>query len=1161
MNFFNTIASRLVGGLDVNTLNYINKFHVATTLDASGGSAVIDYNDISYGSTAYGLNTNDENSTFLLVNRGGSFLKTTDFLQNPFKGFSIYLKYKTQDNSLNEVFSPYAVENPVVNLTSSHTEINRGDQLQITVFQNGYADLSYVITGVTSANLNGADLSGTISDLYTVLSYDIQPGIEGGTLVFVAGDASLNISTFPTYFVKTVQNVLGQTVFALKGPGETDFVTQPDLSFNAGDMFMFDVSDPTMNGFSLVFGTSVDSAGSIVTEYVSGSGTELILDIPGDYSGESLVYFEDSSAGMGYVVLSERQEILLYRQTAPTYYTAGLSTLQTQSLNENDPTSSQYSIMNKLYSSTTRSNYEISSGIYRFRCTDSNGYELIVEQENPFDHTDASPNPTVISNSGFVMPSGKDWDFDGWHISHNTTYSIIEGVVGNWGRWNVVHVANSSAWDTVSDKLIAFSSDTNDKLFSDWVEFYAIKNSVSALYAVTVSGDPAVFYIDGSANPQLTFTAGETYVFDQSHTSNIGNQFVLGTVPDLSSSLISYQTVVGTPGQPGAYTTFTATEETVYYFSYETPDMGFAPPTYTVKTDINVLGDTVFSIQKPGDSVYYAQPDLSFGAGFVGLFDVTHIAGSYSLVFGTEVDVSSTIQSQYYSQYSDFIVLSIPSDYSGDSLKYFEDTSAGMGYYVETESLFSYENILTNENSPQSPNAGVSTVTYTVSNSVYSFANGSYTINVTSTSSWGGLVNIIFRDDPYTSGYDWHSDQDYNYTSGVYEGTTTSTDNLGNTYSGEYIQITLPFALKLQVVDMIADRAAPENMVMLGSNDGSTFYYVDEYNNMIATETEIPMISNNYYNVYRMVITKCIGRMINMEFWNIRGFVTESINPTYVVTVSGDPAVFYIDDVSKPQLTFTAGDTYIFDQSHSSNTGHTLVIGTTADNSGSLVSYQTVVGTPGQAGAYTSFTATEETVFYFSYETPDMGFAPPPPTSLANFSQLALDNNFTLPQADFITYLSGYGWSLHVTNSTGGAPQYGYQNIWNHQDFRLPGYKFYNPDSLSNYPELDASQYKYTVGFPMFGGAPDILWISKTYTTAKRVYIYYGSSAYPENVNADSATNIYLNSILIDSTYVDESNKSEVYRIAIIDVSTNDELKVWEALNGIILYAIEEYDP
>ena len=102
--------------------------------------------------------------------------------------------------------------------------------------------------------------------------------------------------------------------------------------------------------------------------------------------------------------------------------------------------------------------------------------------------------------------------------------------------------------------------------------------------------------------------------------------------------------------------------------------MGYAPPTYIVKTETNVLGDVVFSIQKPGETVFYTQPDLSFGAGFVGQFDVADI-GSYSLVFGKEVDVSSTIQTQYYSQTGDIIFLSIPADYSGDSLKYFEDTS------------------------------------------------------------------------------------------------------------------------------------------------------------------------------------------------------------------------------------------------------------------------------------------------------------------------------------------------------------------------------------------------------------------------------------------------------------------------------------------------------
>ena len=51
----------------------------------------------------------------------------------------------------------------------------------------------------------------------------------------------------------------------------------------------------------------------------------------------------------------------------------------------------------------------------------------------------------------------------------------------------------------------------------------------------------------------------------------------MGTVPDSSTNLIDYQTIVGTPGQPGAYTTFTASDETVYYFSFETPDMGYKP--------------------------------------------------------------------------------------------------------------------------------------------------------------------------------------------------------------------------------------------------------------------------------------------------------------------------------------------------------------------------------------------------------------------------------------------------------------------------------------------------------------------------------------------------------------------------------------------------------
>lgn len=97
-----------------------------------------------------------------------------------------------------------------------------------------------------------------------------------------------------------------------------------------------------------------------------------------------------------------------------------------------------------------------------------------------------------------------------------------------------------------------------------------------ALYTVTVSGSPSVFYLDGSANPTITFAADGKYVFDQSDSSNTGHQIVFGTVPDDTDNILGTVdgvTIVGTPGQPGAYTQFTVNDDSldIYYFSYNTP--------------------------------------------------------------------------------------------------------------------------------------------------------------------------------------------------------------------------------------------------------------------------------------------------------------------------------------------------------------------------------------------------------------------------------------------------------------------------------------------------------------------------------------------------------------------------------------------------------------
>lgn len=91
---------------------------------------------------------------------------------------------------------------------------------------------------------------------------------------------------------------------------------------------------------------------------------------------------------------------------------------------------------------------------------------------------------------------------------------------------------------------------------------------------------------------------------------------------------------------------------------------------------------------------------------------------------------------------------------------------------------------------------------------------------------------------------------------------------------------------------------------------------------------------------------------------------------TYTVTVVSSK---FIIDGSGPttKLTFRDGDTYIFDQSHSSNAGHILQFSATSNNSGSseYTTGVTKTGTAGQAGAKTTIItsgSTTDTLYYYS---------------------------------------------------------------------------------------------------------------------------------------------------------------------------------------------------
>ena len=129
---------------------------------------------------------------------------------------------------------------------------------------------------------------------------------------------------------------------------------------------------------------------------------------------------------------------------------------------------------------------------------------------------------------------------------------------------------------------------------------------------------------------------------------------------------------------------------------------------------------------------------------------------------------------------------------------------------------------------------------------------------------------------------------------------------------------------------------------------------------------------------------------------NVWGGINSSVVPpagaltTYAITVANASGnKYFIDTVQQDTPALTEGNTYKFDQSDSTNSGHPLRFSTTANGShggGSVYSSGvTVVGTPGNAGSYTQIVVPTDapTLYYYCTAHSGMGSSVTTPAAAA----------------------------------------------------------------------------------------------------------------------------------------------------------------------------------